>query len=528
LSRISVAKSSSRYKEDIDMLKLSLIAFLVLLLTACGAGSGAGLDANGQPAGNAPATPLAADFTSIQQNIFTPVCTVCHSGASAPLGLRLDATNSYAALVGVSSVEVPSTLRVNPGNPASSYLIAKLEGTAAVGGQMPLGGPALSQASIEFVKQWIAAGAPPAVSAPPPVNQPPSVISTNPASGSTVTTLPATINIAFSQEMNAASINNTTVILQRSGGDGNFTSGNEVAITPASLNLSTANPALLTISLTGIASTDDSYQLMLVGSGSAPLLDLNANALDGDGNGSAGGDYLLAFVVQAPPSGGGGLQATWRSIQDNVFTQNCIVCHSGASAPEGLRLDEANSYAMLVGVASQQVPTLFRVAPGNANNSYLIRKLEGAAGISGSQMPRGGTPLPQTTIDIIRQWINAGAEQGSTTPPPPGNTAVDVTLSAPTSVASGDELTVSASVVNNSTSSVSGLGSTLSWTPPGSLRLRSGEVTQSIATLNAGQTVTLSWTLRAEEVGTTALTVTVTDNNSQTIGSDNANVSIVD
>ncbi|MBI3186879.1 MAG: Ig-like domain-containing protein [Gammaproteobacteria bacterium] len=511
------------------MLKLSLIAFLVLLLTACGAGSGAGLDANGQPAGNAPATPLAADFTSIQQNIFTPVCTVCHSGASAPLGLRLDAANSYAALVGVSSVEVPSTLRVNPGNPASSYLIAKLEGTAAVGGQMPLGGPALSQESIEFVKQWIAAGAPPAVSAPPPVNQPPSVISTNPASGSTVTTLPATINIAFSQEMNAASINNTTVILQRSGGDGNFTSGNEVAITPASLNLSTANPALLTINLTGIASTDDSYQLKLVGTGSAPLLDLNANALDGDGNGSAGGDYLLAFVVQAPPSGGGGLQATWRSIQDNVFTPICIVCHSGASAPEGLRLDEANSYAMLVGVTSQQVPTLLRVSPGNANNSYLIQKLEGAAGITGSQMPRGGTPLPQTTIDIIRQWINAGAEQGTTTPPPPppGNTAVGVTLSAPTSVASGDELTVSAIVVNNS-GDVSGLSSTLGWTPQDSWRLRSGNATQSIATLNAGQTVTLSWTLRAEEVGTTALTVTVTDNNSQTIGSDNANVSIVD
>lgn len=511
------------------MLKLSFIAFLVLLLTACGAGSGAGLDPNGQPAGNAPTTPLAADFTSIQQNIFTPVCTVCHSGASAPLGLRLDATNSYAALVGVSSVQASATLRVNPGNPANSYLIAKLEGTAAVGGQMPLGGPALSQASIEFVKQWIAAGAPPAVSAPPPVNQPPSVISTTPASGSTVTTLPATINIAFSQEMNAASINNTTVMLQRSGGDGNFTSGNEVTITPASLNLSTANPALLTINLTGIASNDDSYQLKLVGSGPAPLQDRNGNALDGDSNGSAGGDYLLAFSVQAPPSGGGGLQATWRSIQDNVFTPHCVVCHSGAGAPEGLRLDEANSYAMLVGVASQQVPTLLRVAPNNVNNSYLIQKLEGGAGIMGSQMPRGGTPLPQTTIDIVRQWINAGAAQGSTTPPPPpGNTAVGVTLSAPASMSRGNEFTVSMSVVNNSGSSVSGLSITLGWTPQSSLRLRSGDVTQSVATLNAGQTVTLSWTLRAEEVGTTALTVTVTDSNSQPIGSGNANVSIVD
>jgi len=96
------------------------------LLAAC-AGNGAGLDANGQPigAGGAPPPPLTADFKSIQDNILTPICTHCHSGAGAPEGLELDAANSYALLVGVSSNEDPGRLRVKPGSPDNSYLVLK-------------------------------------------------------------------------------------------------------------------------------------------------------------------------------------------------------------------------------------------------------------------------------------------------------------------------------------------------------------------------------------------------------------------
>ncbi len=108
------------------------------LLAAC-AGNGEGLDANGQPlvpGGSAP-PPLSADFESIQENIFTPICSVCHAGATAPEGLRLDAADSYNLLVGVPSTEVPSLDRVKPGDPTDSYIIQKLQGHAAVGAQMP-------------------------------------------------------------------------------------------------------------------------------------------------------------------------------------------------------------------------------------------------------------------------------------------------------------------------------------------------------------------------------------------------------
>src|SRR5580692_3956554 len=100
----------------------------LLLLAAC-AGNGDGLDANGRPLlpGGSAQLPLSADFESIQENIFTPICSVCHAGASAPEGLRLDAADSYNLLVGVPSTEVPSLDRVKPGDPTDSYIIQKLQ-----------------------------------------------------------------------------------------------------------------------------------------------------------------------------------------------------------------------------------------------------------------------------------------------------------------------------------------------------------------------------------------------------------------
>ncbi len=50
--------------------------------------------------------------------------------------------------------------------------------------------------------------------------------------------------------------------------------------------------------------------------------------------------------------------------------------------------------------------------PGNPDQSYLIQKIEGHAAV-GARMPLGAPPLPQSTIDVIRQWIANGAQQGT-------------------------------------------------------------------------------------------------------------------
>jgi hemolysin type calcium-binding protein len=104
---------------------------------------------------------VAVDFTSDIQPIFNGRCIGCHSGSSPPQGLKLDAANSFANLVNVASHEVPSLKRVKPGDPDNSYIVQKIEGTAAVGSRMPLGGSPLSADQIGLIRRWISEGANP-------------------------------------------------------------------------------------------------------------------------------------------------------------------------------------------------------------------------------------------------------------------------------------------------------------------------------------------------------------------------------
>ena len=134
---------------------------------------------------------------------------------------------------------------------------------------------------------------------------------------------------------------------------------------------------------------------------------LTATATDVDGN---VGTSPAANVTVA----NGVAATTLTQIQAAVFTPICSGCHNGSNPPSGAlpgsqNLTAGNSFASLVGVASHEQPTLLRVKPGDPANSYLIQKLQGAAGISGSQMPLGGPPLDQATIDQIKSWISSGA-----------------------------------------------------------------------------------------------------------------------
>jgi hypothetical protein len=100
-------------------------------------------------------------LTMLKTQIFTPNCAVsgCHSGANPQQGMNLSASQIYTNIVNVSSAEVPSLMRVLPGNPDNSYLIHKIEGAASVGARMPLGQPSLTVAEIDMIRQWILDGA---------------------------------------------------------------------------------------------------------------------------------------------------------------------------------------------------------------------------------------------------------------------------------------------------------------------------------------------------------------------------------
>jgi len=283
-----------------------LAAVLGIVWLAGCAGNGNGLDANGNPigAGGTGSTPgggggVSADFQSIQDNIFTPICTQCHIGASAPEGLQLDAAHSYALLVGVPSTEKPGVLRVKAGDPTNSYIVQKLTGAPGiVGNQMPLNQSPLSSAQITAIQQWITNGAMQSASAAGPAATikferghtiaMPSAFAinfTSPGNGDVFDPPVATIVVSFNHEVDPSLLNSTTLSLETIEAEPQpiaFTA------TPAASNPSTVliKPAA--------ALGPGMYRVTLRGTGGGGALsDMNAQAL--------GTDYSFVFTVSLAP-----------------------------------------------------------------------------------------------------------------------------------------------------------------------------------------------------------------------------------
>jgi hypothetical protein len=96
-----------------------------------------------------------------------------------------------------------------------------------------------------------------------------------------------------------------------------------------------------------------------------------------------------------------------------IFDRNCIYCHAGDQPSESLNLEAGEARAALVGVPSIQVPSMSRVAEGDAGNSYLVYKLKASqadVGGSGTRMPPE-LMLVASELALFEAWINAGAPE---------------------------------------------------------------------------------------------------------------------
>jgi hypothetical protein len=267
------------------------------LLVAC-AGNGNGLDGNGRP-GTGETAPLVPQLASIQSKVFTPICTTCHSGAAAPLGLRLDEGASYAMLVNSPSAEAPSLNRVTPGNPDASYLIQKIEGTAMAGGRMPLGGPALPAETIAIIRQWIADGASASAAAAATMSATKSakLDAEWPMPGAALRESPREIVLTSNVELDTTLLDAGVVSLRRSGGDGDFGNGNERVI-PATINLRSLEPTVIALVAPDDQWVSDRYELRVSGGSPVALADRAGRPIDGDGDGVPGGDFVLTFDLE--------------------------------------------------------------------------------------------------------------------------------------------------------------------------------------------------------------------------------------
>ena len=103
---------------------------------------------------------------------------------------------------------------------------------------------------------------------------------------------------------------------------------------------------------------------------------------------------------------------TLAQLSSEIFTPRCALsgCHSGGSPTGDMSLEADRIATEIINVASSGKPGEIRVVPGESANSYILKKLRGAGGISGSQMPLVGNVLTSEQLDLIAQWIDAGAK----------------------------------------------------------------------------------------------------------------------
>ena len=124
--------------------------------------------------------------------------------------------------------------------------------------------------------------------------------------------------------------------------------------------------------------------------------DSGAPAAGGEGEGNGNG-------VGVPPG------PTLARLSAEIFTPRCATsgCHSGTNPSRGLSLEEDRIARETIEVESNG-SDLKLVDPGNPEGSYLLLKVRGDDGISGSRMPPS-RPLSAEEIEKIRSWIASGA-----------------------------------------------------------------------------------------------------------------------
>ncbi len=123
--------------------------------------------------------------------------------------------------------------------------------------------------------------------------------------------------------------------------------------------------------------------------------------------------------------------STFLRIQRGIFNVSCTSesCHNSATRAGNMVLEEGQSLANLVRVdpdnALARQELYKRVSPGVPGASFLLKKIEAPAPGEGERMPFGSPGLTQDRIDLIRNWILAGAPAEGVVAGDPGGFAPD-------------------------------------------------------------------------------------------------------
>ena len=107
-----------------------------------------------------------------------------------------------------------------------------------------------------------------------------------------------------------------------------------------------------------------------------------------------------------------------------IFNKSCALSSCHVPAAQFPDLSQGDSYHAIVGVKSRQQARLQLIDPGDPNDSYIVRKINGDPSISGVLMPQGCPAAPANgaqclTADektAIAQWVTECALNTSPCP----------------------------------------------------------------------------------------------------------------
>lgn len=145
---------------------------------------------------------------------------------------------------------------------------------------MPLGEPALPDATIQVIRQWISDGAAPGVTGRSALFAVQSVAVT-----------PTQIAIAFTQPVDPALVNRDTVSVARMQPTGEATPPIALRVSVSAYN----DTLILAEPVQPLA--PGRYRVNLRGTGPLMLADMWASALDGDRDGEPGGDASIELAL---------------------------------------------------------------------------------------------------------------------------------------------------------------------------------------------------------------------------------------
>lgn len=125
---------------------------------------------------------------------------------------------------------------------------------------------------------------------------------------------------------------------------------------------------------------------------------------------------FLACTVATEDSAVVPLDPTLTNVQAEVFNKSCAfsTCHGDGGGSAGLSLVDGVSYVELINVpaegdAETGVPVgEIRVVAGDADGSYLIKKMEATDDIVGERMPAAAA-LDESRLSLVRAWVENGA-----------------------------------------------------------------------------------------------------------------------